>query len=461
MREDTIAAVATGLAEAAIGIVRLSGPEALDIVDRIFVPARPREWRDRAGYRIFYGHIVNPTDGRPVDEVLVAVMRAPHSYTREDVVEINAHGGPICLRRILEMVLIEGARLAEPGEFTKRAFLNGRLDLAQAEAVIDVIRARTSGGLEIALRQLGGGLSKVVDGLREKTLEVLASMEASIDFPEDDLPPLDKNELGKALQEIGCSCRDLAAEADVGRVYRDGLRTVILGKPNVGKSSLLNALLGEERAIVTPIPGTTRDSIEESISVRGLPFLFVDTAGLRKTDDPVEQAGVARARSQAAGAELLLLVLDASTGITADDRAAIKMVRGGRCIVIINKIDLDPWGITPAQVHEALGAVAVVRMAVTAGLGMEELTAAMEKLVLGRRVQERERPLVSNTRHRAALIQAAEAVERAQLVVSRSSPIELAAADLRAAAEALGEVTGAGLGEDVLDRIFARFCVGK
>ncbi|MDI6710822.1 MAG: tRNA uridine-5-carboxymethylaminomethyl(34) synthesis GTPase MnmE [Thermoanaerobacterales bacterium] len=461
MTQDTVAAVATGLAEAAIGIVRLSGPEALEIVDRIFVPRHRRDWRAGPGYRMVYGKIVDPGNGRRVDEVLVAVMRAPRSYTREDVVEIHAHGGPVPLRRILQLVLLQGARLAEPGEFTKRAFLNGRLDLAQAEAVIDVIRAQTEDGLEIALEQLAGGLSRQVNELREKALEVLASVEASIDFPEDDLPPAGLEELPAAVREIAGTCRRLAAEGEIGRIYRDGLRTVILGKPNVGKSSLLNALLGEQRAIVTAVPGTTRDTIEEAVNLRGIPLRLVDTAGLRHTTDEVERIGVERARAQASRAELTVVMLDASTGIGDEDRAIMELVRGRRCIAVINKTDLVPDGITPEEVEAVLGPVPVVRMSVTEGRGIGELAAKIEELVLGGRVRAGERPLVSNARHRAALARAAEYLESAAVVMDGGGPLELAADDLRAAVEALGEITGAGLGEEVLDRIFERFCVGK
>ncbi len=461
MLVNTIAAVATSLGEGAIGIVRLSGPESLGIVSRVFRPARAVKWPPAAGFRMTYGHIVDPETGEIVDEVLVSVMKAPRSYTGEDVVEVNCHGGPLPLRRVLELVLKNGARLAEPGEFTKRAFLNGRLDLAQAEAVVDVIRAKTGDSLSLAVSQLGGRLSGLIRTMLDAVTQVLAFVEASIDFPEDDIPDLELQELIDRLQELAGQCASLAKGAEAGRVFREGISTVIVGKPNVGKSSLLNALLREKRAIVTAVPGTTRDVIEEIVNVRGIPIRLIDTAGLRYTDDVVERIGVQMARERAETAELVLFVLDAGSGLEEEDIEVARLVKFKKGILIINKVDLAKkdldLGVLPPPVREWPS----VRTVMTEGLGLEELESAIEERVLGKGFTLKEAPLVTNVRHKVSLEKAAEHLDQAAANLAAGMPLDVVAVDIRVGAEALGEVIGANVSEDILDRIFADFCIGK
>ncbi|MGC7847621.1 tRNA uridine-5-carboxymethylaminomethyl(34) synthesis GTPase MnmE [Desulforudis sp. 1088] len=458
---DTIAAIATCPGEGAVGIVRLSGTEALRIVSRVFRPVRAAKWPPASGFRMTYGHVVDPETGDVVDEVLVSVMKAPRSYTREDVVEVNCHGGPLPLRRILELILENGARLAEPGEFTKRAFLNGRLDLAQAEAVLDVIRAKTGDGLSLAVGQLGGRLSERIRDMLDAVMQVLAFVEASIDFPEDDIPELRLRELAGRLEELAARCASLAEGAEAGKVFREGISTVIVGKPNVGKSSLLNALLREKRAIVTAVPGTTRDVIEEIVNVRGMPLRLIDTAGLRYTDDVVERIGVQMARERAETAELVLFVLDAGSGLEEEDIEVARLVERKRGILIINKVDVGERELDLAALPLRVRAWPAVRTVMTEGLGLEELESVIEEQVLGKGFAMREPPLVTNVRHKASLERAAGYLSQAAANLAAGVPLDIVAVDIRAGAEALGEVIGANVAEDVLDRIFADFCIGK
>jgi tRNA modification GTPase len=466
MYDDTIAAIATPPGEGGIGTVRLSGPEALPILRRIFVRPGGRRLnpqRPPAGHKLLYGH-VQDAGGERVDEVLAAYMPAPHSYTREDVVEIDCHGGPVATGRILGLTLRYGARLAEPGEFTLRAFLHGRLDLAQAEAVLDVIRARTGAGLRAAVDQLGGHLSGRVRGVRERLLRALAQMEAEIDFPEDDVPPSDVSPLLVAgLEEI----RALAAGAETGLILRQGVRTALVGRPNVGKSSLLNALLRAERAIVTPIPGTTRDTLEETANLGGLPFVLVDTAGITETPDIVEQLGVARSRTAARGADLVLLVLDAGQPLTPADEAIMDELLAAdeaaileRLVVVRNKSDLPPV-LEEATVARRLPGVPQVPASALAPDGTQALEAALTARVLHGQSARSDVPLVTSVRHRDALLRAADHVASALESAARGTPAAFVAVDLHGALNALGEITGETVGEDLLDMIFREFCIGK
>lgn len=461
MLHDTIAAVATPPGEGGIGIIRISGPDALKIVGRVFRPAGNKDWSAGPGFRMYYGHAVDPGTGETVDEVLVSVMRAPKSYTRENVVEINGHGGVLPLRRILKIVLDCGARLAGAGEFTRRAFLNGRLDLVQAEAILDVIRARTGAGLQVALGQLRGELSERIGALREALLQVLAEIEASIDFPEEeDVPETRLDGLAARLAVLEAGCAELLEGAQAGRVYREGLGVAIVGKPNVGKSSLLNALLREKRAIVTDVPGTTRDVIEETVNIRGLPLRLSDTAGLRETADAVERLGVARTRDVVAEADLVLVVLDAASGLQDEDRQVLALARGKALVVLINKVDLAPAGIDPGAVR-ALVDGPVLRAAVIEGRGLDELEETVAGLVLGGRVTGQHEVLISNVRHQHALEQARRYLEEARAALIAGLPLEMAVIDIRNALDSLGDITGETVGEDLLDRIFSEFCIGK
>lgn len=453
--DDTIAAVSTPIGQGGIGIVRLSGPEALPIARALFAPGDVGAWRAPASHRLYYGHIQDPADGRTVDEVLLAYMAAPHTYTRQDVVEIDAHGGVVPLREILALALRHGARPAEPGEFTLRAFLNGRLDLAQAEAVQDVVTARTPAALQMALGQLDGRLSSRVQALRSDLLDVLAYLEATIDFGEEDIPPQD---IGPALAAAADALADLVGEAERGLLYRQGVRTAIVGRPNVGKSSLLNALLRADRAIVTPIPGTTRDTLEETINLQGIPLVLVDTAGIAgDSSDPIERLGIERSRRALQTADLALLVVDGSVPPAPADAEVAALLAGIRTVVVANKCDLAAGGDYGALLPDA------PRQAVSAltGQGLGDLETLLVEVVLAGRGRAEGDPLASNPRHGEAFRAALGHVEDARRAAAAGLPPDLVAIDVTAAVETLGEVTGEDVGEDVLERIFGRFCIGK
>lgn len=472
---DTIAAIATPPGIGGVGMVRLSGPEALSIALRMFRrPAQagwktggtPDPWQPES-HRLYFGQAIQPRTGQVLDEVLLAYMRGPRSYTAEDVVEFQAHGGPLVLRRILDAALGEGARLANPGEMTLRAFLNGRIDLAQAEAVMDLIGARTDEGLQLAVGQLQGRLSAQVSAARQDVLGVLAQIEASIDFPEEEVPTPTPDDLRPGIASAAAQVARLLAGAEEGRIYREGLRAAIIGRPNVGKSSLLNALLRTERAIVTPIAGTTRDTVEEYANVRGIPVQLIDTAGITESSDPVEQIGVRRSREAAATADLLLLVLDGSEPLLEQDEAVQNEVRklsaGGRpTILVLNKSDL-PQRLNAAEVAARWPGAPVVQTCTLTQDGLEGLEDQIRALALaGQAVRtSQEETLVTNTRHRDALRRTAEHLQAANVTLDNGLPLDFVAIDLHAALDALGEITGETATEDLLERIFHDFCIGK
>lgn len=454
---DTIAAVATAPVEAGIGVVRISGPEALAVGERAFRPRRGRPLSERRTHSVTYGWVVDGA-GQRVDEALALVMRGPHSYTGEDVVELQCHGGPVAVRRVLEAALEAGARLAEPGEFTRRAFLNGRIDLSQAEAVVEVIRAKTDRAMEAAVRQLEGSFSQAIREVRERLLGIAAQLEAEIDFPELDLEVESREALVAgctwSLERIGALLRNVRR----GDLLRNGLRVVLAGRPNVGKSSLLNRLVGKERAIVTAIPGTTRDVIEEWVSLEGVPVLYADTAGIRETEDELERFGVDRSREMLRRADLVLWVVDAGAGLTAEDVALQEQLPGDKPVIgVINKMDLG----VPAAV-EALAAelkdLRVVRVSALSGVGIEEL----ERAVLEEAgALDMEEGFVATERQGEALQRAADALRSALATAEAGYGPDLISVDIRAAWSALGEITGDTVDEDLLDEIFSRFCVGK
>lgn len=471
--DDTIVAIATPPGEGGIGIVRLSGPDSLAILDRMFVPRRPGRWRP---FRMRYGEVVDETGGR-VDEALAVYMRAPHSFTAEDSAEISCHGGPLVLRRVFALALGQGARSATPGEFTLRAFANGRIDLTQAEATLDVVQAKTATGLALAQAQLGGWLARELAAVREALLAPLAYLTALIDFPEDEVEP---QEVAAPLAGALGSLERLLASADQGMVYRQGARAVLVGRRNAGKSSLLNALLRSDRAIVTPIPGTTRDTLEETANLQGIPVVLIDTAGIGETDDPVERLGVARSRAALAAADLALLVIDASAAPTDEDREIAALIEGKPTIVVLNKSDLvgqvsevssqkSVYGgsetLEPAAAWRTTAASepavqAVVTTSALSGAGLDQLGEAVARALLGGAPISGEH-LVSNPRHRDALQRAAGHVRDALGGYQRNVPGELLAVDLTAALAAIGEITGDGVHDDLLATIFSRFCIGK
>lgn len=453
--DDTIAAISTPLGEAGIGIVRLSGPLSASIVSRIFVPAGARAAKPLVPRRLTLGHIVDPHSGQVIDEVLVSFMPAPHTYTRQDVAEINCHGGIVPTRRILELCLREGARLAGPGEFTLRAFVNGRIDLAQAEAILDVIRARTDAGLQVAIGQLAGRLSQRVRSIRETLLETQAHLVASIDFPEDEIPPVD---VALALERALQSLAELLQEADRGIVYRQGVRTAIIGRPNVGKSSLLNALLRTDRAIVTPIPGTTRDTVEETLNLQGVPIVLVDTAGLEAdTRDLIEQLGIERSRRALQLADLALMVLDGSMPLQPADFDIFALLGDKPTLLVINKIDLE----LRLAVDQLPPQYPRVLISAKTGEGLPQLEEAILDMVLGGHIRVADDLLVSNPRHKQALTHARECVSAALSAYRAGTPADFITIDLAEALDALGEITGETASEELIERIFSEFCIGK
>ncbi len=466
--DDTIVAIATPPGVGGIGIVRLSGPLAFAVGLRIFRPAHPlAEDTAPPSHQLLYGHAVDPAnDDAVIDEALAAFMRAPRTYTREDVVEISAHSSPLALRRILEVALAAGARAAQPGEMTLRAFLNGRVDLAQAEAVMALINAETDAGHRLALRQLQGELSAEVASARRQALEALIRIEASIDFPEDEVPPPDPTELAALLTGAQAGVERLLAGADRGRVLREGLRVALVGRPNVGKSSLLNALLRTERAIVTPVAGTTRDTVEEKALIGGLAVQLVDTAGLTPSDDPVERIGVERSRAAAQAADLLLLVLDGSEPLTPLDATVATELRtlgqadtSRPAILVLNKADL-PHQLSDEATQALWPDAPLVATSTVTGSGLAALEGEIAALALGGTAQAGD-ALVSSARHKDALRRGLEHLQAAQATLANGLPLDFVAIDLRAALEALGEITGETATADLLDRIFAEFCIGK
>jgi tRNA modification GTPase len=455
---DTIAAISTALGEGGIGIIRISGPDAIKIGDEVFKGSKKLE--DMPGYQMVYGHIVDNEVQKTIDEVIVSIMRGPKSFTTEDIIEINCHGGMVPLTSILNLVLKKGARLAEPGEFTRRAFMNGRIDLAQAESIIDVIRSKTDKGLDIAIKQLEGDLSQRVKDIRHILLELLAFIEAGIDFPDEDIEAISnqriKDGTENALEKVNLLIRNAIA----GKIYREGLSTVIIGKPNVGKSSLLNALLNEKRAIVTEIPGTTRDVIEEYLNIKGIPLKIIDTAGIRETEDIVEKIGVEKSREFFKSADLVILVFDAVSGITEDDLKIVREITNQKIIIMINKIDVSKE-VELSKVENIIGKNPVIYTSIKENIGLQELEDMIYQLVSEGQVQVSDDILVSNIRHRNALDKVKVHLEGVLASVENEMPTDFMSIDLKGAWEILGEILGDTLNEDIIDQIFTSFCIGK
>lgn len=456
MTEDTIAAIATPLGEGGLAVIRLSGAQALSIADRCFGPSGRAAPLPSASptHTVHHGHVRR--DGQTIDEVLLTVMRAPRTYTREDVVEISCHGGPVVAKQVLDAVLACGARLALPGEFTKRAFLSGRIDLTQAEAVADLIHAQTDLAARAAAEQLAGHLSKRINRLRDDLMHVLAHVEAHIDFPDEDIAPDTHQQLLSKLESGLRFMDDLLRTAPEGRVLRRGIRAAILGQPNVGKSSLLNRLLGHDRAIVSAVPGTTRDTIEETANVRGIPVVFVDTAGLRDAADEVEAEGVRRSEEALARAELVLHVLDASAPLAAGDVARMRELAGREHITVLNKCDLPSRLKLPPTLKAR-----VVRLSCLTGEGMDLLRDMIRDRVWSGSAGTGMLEVMINSRHEDALNRARTAVEHTLESFRTGQPLDLVAVDLHIAVSAVGEIVGQTTTEDLLDAIFSQFCIGK
>lgn len=458
MDDSTIAAISTPMGEGAIAIVRLSGDQAVEIADRIYKGSL--SLKDVDSHTIHYGHLIDPKTDEIVEEVMVSVMRAPRTFTREDVVEINCHGGVVSVNRVLQLVLTNGARLAEPGEFTKRAFLNGRIDLSQAEAVIDLIRSKTERAMNVALHQMEGRLSKLIRSLRQTLLETVAHVEVNIDYPEYDAEEMTQQLLLEKTNEVKAEIEKLITTSKQGKILREGLQTAIVGRPNVGKSSLLNSLVQENRAIVTNIPGTTRDVLEEYVNVRGVPLKLIDTAGIRDTDDVVEKIGVERSRQMLQEADLILLVLNYAEPLHKEDKALIEMTRKHETIIIVNKTDL-PKKLQVDQVKQLAKDTPIISTSLLHEEGVDQLEEAIADLFFTSGVETHDMTYVSNSRHIALLEQAKQSLEDAISALESDLPIDMAQIDITKTWELLGEIIGDTVSEQLIDQLFSQFCLGK
>jgi tRNA modification GTPase len=445
MYNDTIAAISTPIGEGGIGIVRLSGPEALSIASRVFTDKL-------TDHRVIHGQIIDPDTKEIADEVLACYMAAPHTYTTEDVVEINCHGGPMPLQAILGLVLKHGARLANPGEFTLRAFLNSRIDLAQAESVLDIIRAKTSASLRVAMSGLEGNLSRSIKAVRTDLMNALAYLTARIDFPEDEIEDQD---IVPVLKQARDKLQKIADSANQGIIYRQGIKTAIVGRRNVGKSSLLNRLLKQNRAIVSPVPGTTRDTLEEVVNIRGVPFVLVDTAGLSAHHGLVESLGVERSREAITQADFILLVIDASAPLRSTDKDIINMLSEKSVLVAANKTDLKKRAKLDNISHE------IVYISALTGEGIDQLEGKMVEYVLGGKASSCDTLLVSNPRHKACLEQAITYLDQALISIASHMPDDFITIDLTSVLNTLGEITGETVNDELLEIIFSNFCIGK
>ena len=455
---DTIAAISTPPGEGAISIVRMSGEEAVSIAQKVF---SGKDLTQAKSHTINYGHIVDPKTHEEIDEVMVSLMLAPKTFTREDVVEINCHGGIVATNRILQLLLVNGARLAEPGEFTKRAFLHGRIDLTQAESVMDLIRAKTDRSMKIALNQLDGNLSHLIDSLRKDILDVLAQVEGNIDYPEyDDVEEMTTKLLKEKAIEIKQRIEQLLKTASQGKIMREGLATALVGRPNVGKSSLLNHLLHEDKAIVTDVAGTTRDVIEEYVNVSGVPLKLIDTAGIRETDDKVEKIGVERSKKAIEQSDLVLLVLNAAESLTNEDLELIRLTNDKKRIIILNKTDLEEK-LDRKELAEISENAPVYATSILKNEGVEALEEAISKLFFNGIENSQSTVMVTNARHVALLKKAQNSLDSVLEGISSGMPVDLVQIDMTEAWNLLGEITGESYEDELLDQLFSQFCLGK
>lgn len=456
--DDTIAAIATAPGEGGIGIIRISGEKSLQVAQSIFKSKSGKMIKDYNARTLIYGTVVD--NEKVIDEVLVAYMKGTNSYTAEDVIEINCHGGFISVKKILELILSKGVRLAEAGEFTKRAFLNGRIDLSQAEAIIDVIKSKTDMAHEVAQSQLEGSLAKKIKDLRMNVTEVLAHLEVSIDFAEEDVEEITYQTLEEKALELRNEIKKLYDTAESGKILRDGLKTVIVGKPNVGKSSLLNSILGENRAIVTDIAGTTRDVIEEFVNIKGIPLKIVDTAGIRETEDVVEKIGVEKSRESFSTADLVIMVLDASRKLSEEDMEILESLKNKKTIVLLNKMDLEPQ-IELEKIEEFVNSEDIIKISALKHQGIEELQDKIEAMVYHGSVKNSSNLMITNSRHKDALFKAYESINDAISAIEQRMPYDFIEVDFKNIWDYLGYINGDTVREDLLDTIFANFCIGK
>ncbi|HEK9100833.1 tRNA uridine-5-carboxymethylaminomethyl(34) synthesis GTPase MnmE [Bacillus pfraonensis] len=455
---DTIAAISTALGEGAIAIVRVSGEDAIEKVNRIF---KGKDLTTVSSHTIHYGHIVDLDTDQVIEEVMVSIMRAPKTFTRENIVEINCHGGLVSVNKVLQLILAQGVRLAEPGEFTKRAFLNGRIDLSQAEAVMDLIRAKTDRAMSVAINQMEGRLSKLIGRLRQEILETLAHVEVNIDYPEyDDVEEMTHNILIDKATNVRGEIKKILETSKQGKILREGIATAIIGRPNVGKSSLLNSLVQEKKAIVTDIAGTTRDVIEEYVNVRGVPLKLIDTAGIRETEDVVERIGVERSKEMMEQADLVLIVVNYSEALTPEDEELFRAVQGKDFIVIVNKTDL-PKQIDIERVTELAGKNRIITTSLIEEKGVDELEKAIADLFFEGTIESADMTYVSNARHIGLLTQAEKTIGDAIDAIENGVPIDMVQIDLTRTWEILGEITGDTVHESLIDQLFSQFCLGK
>ncbi|MDQ0891865.1 tRNA modification GTPase [Paenibacillus sp. V4I9] len=458
MLNDTIAAISTPLGEGGIAVIRVSGDEAVPLVERIFRSKTKLSVAET--HTVHYGFIIEPASAQKVEEVLVTLMKAPRSFTMEDVVEVSCHGGIVSVKKVLDLLLQQGVRLAEPGEFTKRAFLNGRIDLTQAEAVIDLIRAKSDRAFKVALKQVEGNLSKQIKHLRHVLVELMAHVEVNIDYPEHDVEEMTNTFIKSKCDTVMLEIDRLLITAEQGKILREGIETAIVGKPNVGKSSLLNELAQENRAIVTDIPGTTRDVIEEFVNIGGIPLKLLDTAGIRETSDLVEQIGVERSKTALAEADLILLVLNSNEELEFDEIALMKQLADKQTIVILNKTDLARK-LNVEQVLSYFPQERIVELSLIENKGIEDLEKAIAAIFFEGKLESSDLTYVSNVRHISLLKQAKRSLQDALDANEQYVPIDMIQIDIRAAWEQLGEIIGDSVGESLIDQIFTQFCLGK
>ncbi|MCO4432279.1 tRNA modification GTPase [Staphylococcus aureus] len=456
---DTITSISTPMGEGAIGIVRLSGPQAVEIADKLY--KGKHLLNDVPSHTINYGHIIDPESKEVVEEVMVSVLRAPKTFTREDIIEINCHGGILTINRVLELTMTYGARMAEPGEFTKRAFLNGRIDLSQAEAVMDFIRSKTDRASKVAMNQIEGRLSDLIKKQRQSILEILAQVEVNIDYPEyDDVEAATTEFLLEQSKEIKQEINRLLDTGAQGKIMREGLSTVIVGKPNVGKSSMLNNLIQDNKAIVTEVAGTTRDVLEEYVNVRGVPLRLVDTAGIRETEDIVEKIGVERSRKALSQADLILFVLNNNEALTQEDYTLYEVVKNEDVIVIVNKMDLEQ-NIDINEVKDMIGNTPLIQTSMLKQEGIDELEIQIRDLFFGGEVQNQDMTYVSNSRHISLLKQARQTIQDAIDAAESGVPMDMVQIDLTRTWEILGEIIGETASDELIDQLFSQFCLGK